>query len=943
MTKKTILLKMMFALLTIFILLLSVRMALATTYNVPTNYTWTEALNLSEAGDTINVTSGTFGPLINKSITVLAYGATATYLNISEFVHLQGGTVSGGVSSGYNKIGLYVSSADIIIEDLTVQSITGSTGSCSAAGHAYGIIVQSNCERAILNNVTIKAITGGAGRSCGRGYNGGDGGDVYALYSYSNQLEIKNSNITDIDSGTGGNGDASADAYAIGGDGGTAYGVYLQNHSTIVHSYVTDIEVGNSGNSDSNVDCGSIGGVAGSSSYMVNGVDYNIIRNNTFYYLRGGYGGVGDPGSGCPGYWGSSPNGANGGSVTVMSLENNNKISSNTIYDIESRAGRDGIANGGAYCSAGGAGGDAGSVSIIYLESINDVHNNTIYDISTSDAGNAASYTAGGLSGGDTGTIYLIRTTYDSDVYGNNISDVEGGTAGYGGWDTSATTCGRTYASPGGTGSTIYAIYLSSNSTMDSTTYTNIIENLTGGDGGNAGSGTGSAGLGGSVYGIYINDDSDYTTHYNNDMNDFVWGEKGCNSKGTDCVTNPESFGDVYPIYPERLSEITEQSSGVEASGGTYLIEWYTALNVSSITATGAVLDMNYSIYRGNTSTSQDTFITNATYNYNCTNIKCNYTWSYGSNKGIKWFKINSTDSVFTGAVNESISKYYLILPYGFDLTTYALSSPVYRTTDLICNFTASSDLNYTTLANISWYRDGVLNTSTTEVSVTLNSNTSSGLTIDKTDLTVDEVWNCSVTAYDDYLSTSNSDTSTVWNYVPSNPTNITCNESTCTPSAMPDDNILTCLGSTDTEDDTIIYYLGAWVSGMESLPNGTVLDKKLDIDFCDGISGLEFLPDLDNFNFTSLTLTEYGVIATNVTACLYNATCSFNCPINITAKVSATSATHQMNCSGTVLNTSYQRIYSNITSGSYSTLNCTMNYIAATAGYDFNISFSTE
>lgn len=947
----------------------------ATVYQVPSEYNYSAAYALASENDTINVSSGSIDAVVAKGIIIRAYNTSVSYLNITSSAKIFGINVTGGQYfgskgtynvDGYDKAAIFASGNNIYLEDVTITSIAGQNGGAKSAGsggvrrcyngaggNGYGIY--STAAGLKTENLQITSISGGVGSSSARADSdddddceGGIGGDAYGIYNSEGHMQIYNSQITTVRSGNGGNADAD-DGDASGGVNGYAYGIYTDDYTSVINSTITSVTGGTVGKAYNDDECDATNGRSARGSYAFYGDDYNLISNSTITTVQGGTGGQGDIDGGCDGD--DDENGWDGGSGGFsygIRTDRNAYVYGNTVSAITGGTGVNGGSGTGGECEDGGDGGSSGAVYAIRIAANSNTYDNIVYDLNGGVAGNGISDNGDGGNGGTaSGLIALYCTGVGCDIYSNTVYDLEGSNGGVGGANTDD-DC-KDNGGSGGAGSSTYASYFTSNS--NTYVYNNNFTDLNPGDGAAPGSNRRAGyrsygGSGGSSYGMFSSSGAvGDITHYNNSMSDFTWGNRGCDKiQGTNrCDLNPDDFGNVIPLTNSSVTEPTPQTSQSEETGSTITINWYTTLDIYGTGTTGSALAVNYDLYHGDNSSVQTSSIGSATLSTDCSNIVCSKTWTYGAETGRAYIKVNSSTTTLTSAYTlEEVSKYYYILPYTFTVSAYPTSSP-YRTSNLTCKAYITSTEVYAATGNVTWYKNGAYFSNQTGQSIALNSNVTISPQVNISDLTVDDVWNCSISVTDTVKSSSDSDTTTILNYRPTNPTDLQCNETTC-PASKVDWFYINCNGSTDTENDTISYFIGAESPTMESLPNMTQVNNRLDIQFCSGISILQFRPDMSNFNFTSLTLTQYNVTATNVSTagCLYNATCTYDCPINVTAYVSSSSSTHNITCNNTVLTTSPQVVYTGVNT-SYFPFNCTMDYVNATGGYDFNLLFDIQ
>lgn len=106
-------------------------------------------------------------------------------------------------------------------------------------------------------------------------------------------------------------------------------------------------------------------------------------------------------------------------------------------------------------------------------------------------------------------------------------------------------------------------------------------------------------------------------------------------------------------------------------------------------------------------------------------------------------------------------------------------------------------------------------------------------------------------------------------------------------------------------------------------------------------------------FNFTNVSfagntpvINQINVSVWNITDFLYNITNYDSISWNLTMKINATFTKHNLTCLGNntiILNTSFQTIFNDVPAGNSSLLNCTADYLNASIGEDFEVTFNVS
>ena len=940
-------------------------------WNVPANFTFLSAFINASVDDIINITDQVIdmdsfntsipNGTITKSVTIHCTNTTFNFLNITASSYIKGCTVNGGKLFGLNnnsRFGIAVGAQAISLINMTVTNISALASTTGQDGSpAYGIF--SSANTLFIDGITIKNISSGQALSStpgsGAKFNGRPSGAAYGIFMSGTSLEIKNSNITNINGAQGGSGRCGFEGGAAsGGDGGNAFGISMTNFSTVYNTTFTNINAGQGGSAcatDADTGPGTLFsseiGSTGAAAYSVFGTDNNVVIKNTISSTGGKAGNSAAFSIFGTGSCDDMGTAASGGFGYGVSLEDSNTIHNNSFNNI---IGGVGASGGGCNRDSGtgmngGIGGDSFGASI---NNHNSFINNTVIEITSSNGGAGGGGNGNGGIGGNTSNNYGIKTLLNSTITFNSFTNFTGSIGGAGG-SVSCNGAGE-HNGDSGSGQSIFTISVTTNSSVGAIITDNTIRNINGNDGkdGTTGCRVSEGGIGGDIFGISISGNASTLTHRNNNMSSFEGSIKGCDTDSggsLDCTTNAEGFGSLYPVTEERVSEVFPQSAQTEFTGTNVTIQWYTAAAFNGTTTTPVVKEMDYQLFFRENTTDPFVAIDNATYTGNCNTIVCTFNWSFGSIKGKAFTQVNSTTvhdpKIPSNFTNTSSSPFFFIFAYDLILAMDNSPNPAHRTQELFCNYTVTSDKSYNATINVSWFKNGVLLSNLTNTTVNYGALVSADNNVNGSSFSVADNFTCSGTVSDGVTSTITNSTILISNFVPTDPLNLTCNSGTC-PDTLADFTVAQCLDSTDNESDPISFFIGAFSPIMESLPNTTVVGKQLNIDFCNGINALEFIPDLSLFNFTSLTLTELNVTATNVTTCLYNASCTYNCPINVSVVVSATSSNHNMTCSGVTLNTSTQRIITNLNATS-TVFNCTMDYLNASTGYDFNITFDVE
>ncbi len=829
----------------------------ATYYNVPSEYNFSTAQNLSNTTDVINISNTIISEDFITNTRYVCNNVTVTgglQINSSaQGARIIGCNITGSISFGstgdygldaLDKTGIYILASNIYLYDMTVNAITGSEGEhqdgtseiCinGKGSDVYGIY--ANFSGVMVNNITINSLTGGVGTDDAKaGSNdddctGGQGGDAVGAYLKGGYSQILNSNISLLTGGDGGRAHANNDDEAYGGLGGRGIGVFLTNYSSIINVTVNTIKTGNTGNSyagSGSDNDASVNGRDGESAFFIYGEEYNTIIGNTLKSLESGDGGEGSTQSD-----GRDVDGGNAGYSYGIYIDSNGVIKDNIINGITTGDGKKGE-RGNVDCEDYGDSGDNGKTFGIYVFDNITIINNNITDFKPGNGAEGGNAHDDGGDGSSSLDIYGIYSNIKNNVSGNYLNNLTSGNSYKGGKGYDSSCSGAT-GGTGGSGSNIIGVFIDGNLSY---VFNNIFSNFTGGDGSEPGESEDPVwsygGDGGTVYGIYINNNSDLLIHYNNSYQNFIWGSRGCDfyggstsSAGRRCEHNPNDFGNLYPVYPKLFTEVSPDFI-TEASDEEQTITFYQSVDIYSeddsdrTNQAGIELNNNMSAYWKNWTGIYNliTFLNNS----NCTNISCSFVWNYSTNKGRAYLNITTNSSTVDteNFTNTTTSYSYYILPYYF-YSNITLIDSVYRNiTNLSCNYTIVNEVGYNTTANISWFLNGVLNVSEVYTNVVLDTLITSNITINQSELVVDDIWTCNISLNDSTTINTSAENVTVNNYIPTNPINLTCDSTVCSNTL---NNILYiyCDGSTDVEGDNLSYYIAGY--SYNSFPSQNLL-----------------------------------------------------------------------------------------------------------------------
>jgi hypothetical protein len=259
-----------------------------------------------------------------------------------------------------------------------------------------------------------------------------------------------------------------------------------------------------------------------------------------------------------------------------------------------------------------------------------------------------------------------------------------------------------------------------------------------------------------------------------------------------------------------------------------------------------------------------------------------------------------------------------------------------------VCKFNFTNELNLTTYANVSVYLNGALSSSNNSINLTLGEYYYTP-SIDATYLTPHDNLTCYGYAWDAYTTASFNITQQIINLVPSVPTAIYCDGTNgCNITVTANTTNVQCYGSTHLDNNQdYFYYVGAFFEG--NVTTSESIEAVLNISFCSPITELSFYPDLDNYNITSKTLTQYNVTPDKQTTCTYVATWSANCPLNITVRLDTNfTSQHMLWVNDIEINTTDATVIKTGVSDSWE-FNVTFDYKNASRGVDFSLLFNYE